>query len=127
MGLKSNFESVAQRIGGVYGTPVTSGTLDGRMFAAATRYRRIAKAMHGVTPTQAVTLHAYAHHDLLGVMLAGKTSHQIHRESRSRRNLADWMQRLKKGKPRTWLQIRADATRELDRALAAFDLRWRRR
>jgi hypothetical protein len=126
MGLKSNFESVAQRIGGVYGTPITSGDLDGRMFAAATRYKRVSKAIHGLTATQAVTLHAHAQHDILGVMLASRTAHQIHRESRSLRNLADWIQRLKKGKPRLWLQIRADASRDLDRALAAFDIRWNR-
>lgn len=135
LGLRSNFESISSRIGGVYGTPQTSGNLDGRMFAAATRYKRVDRAVKAMTPSSVLVLHAFAHHEMLGVMLASKTARDEHRASRTARSLADWMQRIapRKEKPQTagqsraWLAIRADATRSLDRAMGEFDLRWRKR
>jgi len=135
LGLKSNFESVARRIGGIYAPPVTSGDLDGRLFAAAVRHRRIEAAVRAIPRRSAVVLHAYAHHELLGVMLIQATAKMAHRVSRTKRSLPDWMGRIAPRRDKeqsqdnrsTWLRIRADAQRELDRSLADADLRWRRR
>jgi hypothetical protein len=135
MGLRSNFESVARRIGGVYGQPQTSGDLDGRLFASASRYKRVDRAIKSMLPTAVVVLHAYALHEMFGVMLQSKIARDEHRASRSQRTLPDWLQRLSPAKERpqspaqarAWLRIRAAATRELDRAMGEFDLKWRRR
>lgn len=83
---------------------------------------------------RALVLHAFAHHRELGVMLIQPAAIEAHHRSRSRKSLADWIERIAphKGKEqdpehrRLWLRIRADATRELDRAVHDFDLRWRR-
>jgi hypothetical protein len=135
MGLRSNFESVARRIGGVYGTPQTSGDLDGRMFAAATRFKRVSNALKSLSVSHVSVLRAFAHGEMFAVMLGSKTARDEHMASRSRRHLAEWLLRIspKKDKPqspaqmRAWIRIRASATRELDRAMEEFDLRWRRR
>lgn len=135
LGLKSNFESVARRIGGIYASQQTSTDLDGRLLGAAMRHRRVNDAIKAMSPRNVIALHAYSCHEMLGVMLIQKSAHQAHRDSRSARSLPDWLAKLapsreKPPKPqhqRLWLHIRADAQRELDRALNEFSLRWSRR
>ncbi len=135
MGQRSNFESVARRIGGIYAPPQTSGDLDGRMIASATRYKRVEKALRGISARHVVVLHAFAMHRELGVMLIQKAARDEHRAARSTRSLAEWLERLgpRKGKAqkpehaRLWLRIRGDATRELDRSVREFSTRWSRR
>ena len=126
LGLRSNFEPIATRIGGVYGTPVTSGNLDGRLFANATRFKRVDRAIKAMPVRSVVVLNAFALHDYLGVMLTSKTAHRAYRDSRTKRSLPDWLQRMKPD-DRLWVQLKLDAMRELDRALSEFDLRWMRR
>lgn len=135
LGLRSNFDAVAKRIGGIYSPPTTSGDLDGRLFNSAVRHRRVDKAIKAMPPRSVIVLHAHAHHEMLGVMLIQRSAERAHRLSRSARSLPDWVAKLAPNRERPpkvehqrlWLHIRADAQRELDRALGDFDLRWRRR
>jgi hypothetical protein len=135
LGLRSNFESVANRIGGLHAPPQTSGDLDGRLLQNAGRYKRVANALKGMGERHTVVLHAFAMHRELGVMLIQKAARDAHREARSTRSLPEWLERIgpRKGKPqktehaRLWLRIRGDATRELDRAIREFSTRWSRR
>jgi hypothetical protein len=135
MGQRSNFESVARRIGGIYAPQQTSTDLDGRLIQSATRYKRVERALRGINPHHTIVLHAFAMHRELGVMLIQKSARDAHRLARSTRSLPEWLERIgpRKGKPqkpehgRLWLRIRADATRELDRAMTEFSTRWSRR
>ena len=135
LGLRSNFESVARRIGGIYAPAQTSRDLDGRLFGAAVRHRRVNDAIKTMNPRSVVVLHAFAMHEMVGVMLIQKSAIRAHKYSRSSRSLPDWLDKISpsKEKPprseqqKTWLCIRADATRELDRALNEFSTRWHRR
>jgi hypothetical protein len=135
LGQRSNFESVANRIGGVFAPAQTSGNMDGRMIASAGRYKRVERALRGIGAHQVVVLHAFAMHRELGVMLIQKAARDAHREARSTRSLPEWLERIgpRKGKSqkiehaRLWLRIRGDATRELDRAIREFSTRWSRR
>lgn len=133
--MRSNFESVARRIGGIYSPPQTSAELDGRLLQSAARFKRVDRAIKSMEPRHAMVLHAFAHHRELGVMLIQKSAREAHRAARSRRSLPDWLERIaphkeKAQKPehgRLWVRIRADATRELDRAMNEFSSRWSRR
>lgn len=135
MGQKSNFQSVANRIGGVYGTPQTSREMDGRMLQNAARYKRVERAMRGIDARHATVLHAFALHRELGVMLIQRSARDAYHDARSTRSLPEWLERIgpRKGKQqkpehaRLWLRIRGDATRELDRATRDFSNRWTRR
>ena len=134
LGLRSNFESVARRIGGIYSPPQTSAEMDGRLLQSASRFKRVDRAIKSMDPHLAVVLHAFAHHRELGVMLIQKSARDAHRAARSKRSLPDWLERIaphkgKEQKPehgRLWVRIRADATRELDRAMNDFGNRWTR-
>jgi hypothetical protein len=105
------------------------------MLSAAVRFRRVYKAIVSMPQRSVDVLNAFAHHEMLGVMLVTRAAREAYRASRSNRTLVDWMQRLapRKDKPptpakiRDWMRIRAEATRDLDRALGEFDLRWRKR
>lgn len=125
MGIRSNFGSFERRMSGLYGTNVTT-EIDGRALAAASRYKRVHAALKQLPAGHARTLAAWAHHRLLGVMLASKVAQEMHTRAKTTRNLADWVQRLAKTQPRSWYQIRVAAVNEAERALVEFDKRWRR-
>jgi hypothetical protein len=125
MGLRSNFGSFENRMGGIYGTGSTS-EMDGRMIQSASRFRRASRAIKAMHQGNAVTLHQYAVHRLTGVILHSRVMRALHRESGTTRNPADWLSRLEKQKSREWFQIRRAATADVERAMTEFDSKWRR-
>jgi hypothetical protein len=125
MGIRSNFSAFQSRMEGIYGTNVSSD-IDGRLLVAARRYRLADTAIRSMRAAQIVTLYAWAHHRMLGVMLNSRLAHELHEKSETSRNLADWLQRLERIKSRTWYQIRTAAAADVERAMGAFDACWRR-
>jgi hypothetical protein len=114
--------------------------MDGRMLQSASRYRRVEAAIRAMDQRLAEVLHAFAYHRELGVMLIQPACAEAHRRSRSRRSLPDWLERIAPHRlqgssgqvrrvedGRLWLRIKADAIRELDKAMGEFDMRWRKR
>lgn len=126
MGLRSNFEPIVARIGGVYGVPVTTGEMDGRMLSAASRYRQAVKAINCISNKHRDTIYNYAIHRITGVILRSELFRDFHRRSGTDRSPEDWLNRIEQTKSRMWYQLRVNAVAELERAIEEFNRLWRR-
>lgn len=130
MGLRSNFMSLVNKLSGIYSSADPNSNIDGRIMAAASRGRKIARSLKHLSDDHNKTLYLYAQghpvDPLITIMAHSPTAHDLWCESRSRRKFGDWLVKLSHvdGAPekrvRTWLRIKSEARRQVDSALAAF-------
>ena len=136
MGLCSNYQGMVLKLQAPRassGRP-PSGP-EGRVFGAATRARRISRALEVIGKARSDTLRMaydgnapaelHAYHELAGLVL--EEGAPVHRRSRSRRSLVQWLARLAQRAPKDavaarWLaEVRSLAEVRLMAAARAFE------
>lgn len=134
MGLRSNFMSVVNKLSGFYGANDPNSNIDGRLLAAAGRAKKVARGLKALSEEQQSTLLHYCNghsiDPMLPIMLKSQLAYTIWKDSKSRRQFEEWLLKLvpKPGcdetdkRTRTWLKLKAEAQRNLDRAIASFKL-----
>lgn len=100
LGLRSNFGGMVASLEGGGWTPKPTHEVEERRLQAAERARRVLRALEGCPVWARVVLSiAYRYADgeqrLIGALSAAA---QEHRRSRTKRSLADWLERMRKSK-----------------------------
>ena len=126
LGLRSNFGGMIASLEGGGWTPKPTHEVDERVLQAAERRRKLLDILEEVPVWARVVLSgAYRYSDgenrLLGIL---SSAAQEYRRSKTRRGIADWIERIRLSKDqarrRTYAQLRLEATELLCEAFAAY-------
>lgn len=136
LGLRSNFMSIVNKLSGFYGAADPNSNIDGRILAAASRAKKVARGLARLQPDQSNILYLYTighpEEALMPIIINSKDAQNLHKKSRSRKPFEEWCLNLVPKKDcnpddkrtRLWLKLKAEATRKLERCLSAFRLHY---